>query len=131
MLEEIQSIRKNKASKIITKNIRHSLKPRLEETTYKSYFKYTIPQTILKKSHTLNIGGINSIPEIVMASTIYNLFRDVMIIKLREFIFCWVFISFELKLHKPDGTEIKWKSNLGRMDMGSMKEFWLFVQTFF
>ena len=84
----------------------NTLKPRLEETTYKSYFKYTIPKTILKRLPTINIGKLNAVTEIVTSSTIYNLFRNVLIQKIKELKFLRIFLSFELLINKPDGTEI-------------------------
>ena len=47
VLEEISAKRENKASTIISKTFMNTLKRRLEETAYKSYFKYAIPKTIL------------------------------------------------------------------------------------
>ena len=82
MLEEIREKREKKASTIISKTFMNTLKARLEETLYKSYFKYTIPRTILKRLTTINIGKLNAVPDIVMSSTIYNLFRKVLIQKL-------------------------------------------------
>ena len=71
----------------------NTLKPHLEETTYKSYFKYTIPKTILKRLPTINIGKLNAVPEIVMSSTIYNLFRKVLVQKIKELKFLRIFLS--------------------------------------
>ena len=131
VLEEIRSIRENKASKIITSAMQRVLKPRLEETTYKSYFKYTIPSVLLRRVGTLDIGSLTEKPDIVMASMVYNLFKKTMQHKLIELGFCRVFVSFELKLHKPDGTEIIWKRNLGRMDIGNLSDFWHYLYKYF
>ena len=57
-----------------------------------------------------------------MASTVYSLFRDTMIQKLNQFKFCRIVVSLELLLHKPDGTEVVWKKNLGRRDVSNIKE---------
>ena len=104
MLEEIRAKRENKASTIISKTFMNTLKPHLEETTYKSFFKYTIPKTILKRLPTINIGKLNAVPEIVMSSTIYNLLRKVLIQKIKELKFLRIFLSFELMLNKSDVT---------------------------
>ena len=109
----------------------NTLKPHLEETTYKSFFKYTIPKTILKRLPTINIGKLNAVPEIVMSSTIYNLFRKVLIQNIKELKSLRIFLSFELLLNKPDGTEIVWKKNLGRIDVGSMADFWHQLSKYF
>ena len=87
------------------------LKPRLEETTFKSYYKYTVRSVsvLLRRVGTLDIGSLTLKPDIVMVSTVYNLFKKTTEQKFRELGFCRIFVSYELKLQKPDGKEIIWK----------------------
>ena len=68
-----------------------------------------------------------------MASTVYNLFKKTMQQKLIELKFCRIFVSYELKLHKPDGTEIIWKKNIGipKIDIGNLSDFWYYLYKHF
>ena len=64
VLDEIRALRQNKASTIITNAIKRSLQPRLETTTYQTYFKYTVPTVVLNRVPALDIGSLSYRPDI-------------------------------------------------------------------
>ena len=72
MPEELRSIRENKASKIITTAMQCVLKLLVEQTKYKSYFKYTLLSVLLRRVGKIDIKSLTDKPDMVMASTVYN-----------------------------------------------------------
>ena len=59
------------------------------------------------------------------------IYSEKFLYKKKELKFLRIFLSLELLLNKSDGTEIVWKKNLGRIDVGSMADFWHYLYKYF